>query len=323
MHVAIVGAGALGAIYGVRLASLRAAHVSFVVRSDRDGPMVIQSAQNEAVRTLDSPVRVLDVPRGADVILVCVRLEQIDEALANKLAAVDAPVVTLTPLLPQDREFLEKAIGPGRLFPGMPGAVGYRDVEGTEHFRYWLPRVAHTLIDDRTPRPPAIDALAAVMGAAKIPCKLQADVFGTNAATTMTFAPLTIGLSVAREIDALFADRELLELALDAAEESRQIGARFGKAAPWADLLVRFTSASVLRGLSPGRNMQRRALKVGLSLARRSSSEAVDYIEGHFGRKLHAQHLHMSARILELGRREGLPHEALAKLDDRLRASAP
>src|SRR5258706_15801779 len=106
-----------------------------------------------------------------------------------------------------------------------------------------------------------------------------------------------MALDVAGSIDALFADDVLLAEALEAASEGRALADRIGKVAVWASLLTRF--------LGP------MTLKAALALGRLRSPEAVAYVEEHFGRKLHAQHVRMGEEIAALAAEKGTPHRAL------------
>src|SRR5438874_9980179 len=114
MHVAIVGAGSLGRVYGVRLAIDAAVTVSFVVRPNRlrDGAMRIERIdRDQKVHALASPARVARVPGDADVALVCVRADQLDDALVALLGESSAPLVMLTPMLPPDAARMKRAFG--------------------------------------------------------------------------------------------------------------------------------------------------------------------------------------------------------------------
>lgn len=315
VHVAVVGAGALGAVYGARLANAGAT-VTFVVRSIPEGarPIAIERVENGERHRVEAPRRATAVPADADVILVCVRYEQLDAALASLLAPSAAPVVTMTPLLPQDRAFLEGALGASRLVPGMPGVVGYRVTEGEDAFRYWLPRLAPTAVE-APDEGSAVARFVAALDGAGVRCVGKRAVFETNAASTMTFVALTMGLDVAGGADALLEDAELLALAQGAAGESRALAQRFGSTAAWASAIGRLLTGSTLGG----RALRRSAMKAGLALARRAAPEGVAYFEEHFGHKLHAQHVAMAGKLVELAAREGVAHDALERLLTRLR----
>jgi 2-dehydropantoate 2-reductase len=310
MHVAIVGQGALGSVYGVRLASRTDAEVTFVVRdarSDDASPLVIERADGDrAMLRIEAPRRTTRVPSDADVIVVAVGVTDLGE-LEGLIGEGAAPIVVLTPLLPDDHARLVAAFGP-RLLPAMPSIAAYRNDEG--RVRYWLPRVATTLVEE--PAPPRLAPAAALVRAlesAGVPSRLQKGVFAINAATTVTFLPLAFALDVAGSADALLDDRELLKLAIEGAEEGEALGRTLGPPASWAAMLVRFIGPTML--------------KMGVGLARRRSPEAVRYVETHFGFKMHAQNVIMARAMDALADARGLPHRALGSLAERLRSREP
>src|SRR5678815_2528310 len=103
MHVSVVGAGALGCVYGARLAKLARVDVSFVVRRPRNEPLeplVLQRIDAPEELRLETPRWTTSIPAEATVLLLCVGANDLDEALIASIRAHAAPVVTLTPLLP-------------------------------------------------------------------------------------------------------------------------------------------------------------------------------------------------------------------------------
>ena len=88
MHVAIIGMGALGRVYGVRLALRAACSVTFVVRTGHAAvPLSLTRIDGDhASEALSSPTLDTRVPADADVVLVCVRAEQLDASLDAVLA---------------------------------------------------------------------------------------------------------------------------------------------------------------------------------------------------------------------------------------------
>jgi len=72
----------------------------------------------------------------------------------------------------------------------MPGVVAY---ERDGVYRYWLPRMATTLLEQPERRVPVIDALAQAFAGAGIGSRAQAGVHTTNIATTFTFVPIMMG----------------------------------------------------------------------------------------------------------------------------------
>src|ERR1700690_676710 len=147
MKIAIVGAGALGAVYGVRLASIGQQEIAFVVRearAERAAPVVLQRIDGDpAHHELLEPTYVTRVPADARVVIVTVREDQLDSDLIALLAESKAAVVILTPMFPDDETRLVQALGT-RIFPTMPSVVSY---EENGAIRYWLPKSATTAIE--------------------------------------------------------------------------------------------------------------------------------------------------------------------------------
>jgi 2-dehydropantoate 2-reductase len=314
MHVTVVGAGALGRIYGVRLAAA-GEQVAFVVRPERVGeaaPFVLEQVNGARRReALPHPERVGQIRRGTGVVLVAVRFDQLAAAGSPMIAllreAPPVPLIVVTPMLPKPRAVVEEALG-RRLTAAMPGAVGYLD--GRDVVRYWVTAIAPTLIegDAASKDGPVVDELLRRLGKAGLPAHREHDVGALSAATTTAFFPLVAAIDAGGGIDGLLADRELFATVIEAARESDALGQKVGKVASWAHLLTRFVGPYTL--------------KPAVTLARGIVPEALHFAEAHFGHKLHAQHLAMGEAILELGSAEGQPMPALGRLMDALRARA-
>jgi 2-dehydropantoate 2-reductase len=208
----------------------------------------------------------------------------------------------MTPMLPKDYERLRAALGE-RIVAAMPSVVAYAKPDGTT--RYWLPRPATTLIEEpRTAHDAALAELVGALGRAKIPSRFAMGVHEENPATTVAFLPLAMGLDAAGGLDALLGDASLLTLTLRAASEAGALASKIGKVATWASLIMRFIGPHTLR--------------VGVALARRRSPEAMQYVDEHFGRKVHAQNVAMAEAIVELAEEKATPREALRELTARL-----
>jgi 2-dehydropantoate 2-reductase len=315
MHVTIVGAGALGRIYGVRLAAA-GEQVSFVVRPARleeTTPFVIERVNEGGRRdVIEHPHRVAEVPRATTAVIVAVRFDQLtgEGSIAAPLrSAPPVPIVMLTPLLPRQRTALEEAIG-RKVVPGMPSTSGYLD--DRDVVRYWVPRVASTLIEEPSGASSedqrlraALDELGRRIDKAGIPAHLTRDVASLNIATTIAFFPLIAAIDAGEGIDGVLADKELMVTLIDAARECDTLAHKLGKAASWAHLLMRFVGPYTL--------------KPGVKMARAVAPEAVRFVEAHFGAKLHGQHLAMGDAILALGREREVPMPALAREMELLR----
>lgn len=305
MKIAVVGAGALGAVYGVRLAMIGAHDIAFVVREARakkGGPLSLERIDgNEETHTLDSPRYETAIPSDADVTIVTVRQDQLNDDLVKLLAPSRAPVVILTPMFPDDFSRLVANVGP-RIFPTMPSVVSY-DKNGA--IRYWLPRSATTQIESDQ-APPALDTLAKALTASGMPAQKKKGVLSENVATMVSFMPIAFALDSAGGVDALLENDELLDLAIDCVKEARELAKKIGQPATWAGLLLRFVGGFTL--------------KTAVALAKRSSPEAVFYVEEHFGRKLHAQNLAMARWMTNAAKTNGVDDERLRVLCNKLEA---
>lgn len=305
MHVAVFGAGALGAVYGVRLASRTQTDVTFVVRParvDSPAPITIESVRRKQREKIDTPARAATVPRDADVVLLAVGTEDL-EAIRGPLETSDAPIVVLTPMLPHDWERIRAAYG-DRVLAAMPSVVSYLREDGV--FRYWLPP-APTRIDE--PRPGTafaepVRVLAEALDEAKLRTRLELGVHERNPATSVCFIAIPMALAIAKSAEALDADESLLSLVARACREGGTLASRIGSAEPWAELVAATASPFTIRMI--------------FTLIRRFSEEALFYAEEHFGRKLHAQHVVMARAMAELARNKRLPHAALEELAERL-----
>jgi hypothetical protein len=328
MHIAVVGAGALGRIYGTRLCAT-GDRVTFVVRASRvaeRGPIGAERVGDpESHTVIDYPVRAAQVPSDAEIVLVTVRSDQLPPADGGTLASAIAPaphalVLVLTPMLPAQKRAMEAAVG-RPIVAGMPGVSGYVDDAGI--VRYWVPMVASTLIEDvaptaasspsgaslEAPRPAAdrrlLVELARRLTDAGLPTRLEQNVDTLNAATSIVFFPLIAAIDAGGGIDAAIEDKELLELTLAAGEECDRLSRAVGKRASWAMVLSRFVGPFTL--------------KAGIRLAKRLYPESVRFVDLHFGDRLHAQHLAMGEGILALGKEKGEAMPALERLLARVR----
>ncbi|WP_437765110.1 2-dehydropantoate 2-reductase N-terminal domain-containing protein [Sorangium sp. So ce281] len=319
MRITIVGAGALGRVYGVRLAA-QGDDVTFVVRPERAGdvrPFVVEQVNGADRRdTLDRPRLATEIPADADVVLITVRFDQLvpradlggaaQRAAGRSVADLlrggppAAPAVVLTPLLPRQRADLEEA-AQRRITPAMPGVSGYLDERGV--VRAWITELAPTLIDEEGGAPaerPPLEELARRLTSAGVPARLEPDVGAQNVATTTAFFPLIAAIDAGGGASALLENDGVLRTVIEATRESVALADRLGKVAPWTKLL--------LRCIGP------LTLKPGIALVRLLAPEFLRFLDVHFGPKLHAQHLAMGAAVLEMGRERGVSMPALERL---------
>jgi ketopantoate reductase len=311
VKVAVIGAGALGGVYGVRLALHGGVDVTFVVRPSRVGttaPITIESVRKSRRDVLEAPARTDVVPPDADAILLAVGTEDLD-ALRGPIGASLAPLVILTPMLPKDWARVRDAFG-DRAHAALPSVVAYaRKEDGV--VRYWLPPATTKIDEPRAgnPNADAIRELTAALSRAGLHAKLDLGVHETNPATTVCFIPIAMVLSVAGSANALTEDEGLLSLATRACREGVRLAHRIGRPEPWAPLAPALAAPW--------------ALRTWLRALPRLSPEALFYAEEHFGRKLKEQHRVMIREMIELAREKGLPHEALDELAHRVDPSSP
>jgi ketopantoate reductase len=305
MHVAIVGAGSIGRVIGVRLAEAGVA-VAFVVRTGHPhvAPIRVEAVLGSP-SLLEAPAYVEEIPAHADVVLVCVRGDQLDEALVATLrAGPSVPVVSFAPMLPKTYARLRAQLG-DRLVAGMSSVTGYTNAAGVT--RYWVSQSAKTVLDE--PRAPdaVLSSLVEALGSAGVAAQLEAGVHETSAATTISFLPLALGLDAAGSLDGLMRDDALRALTFRAMSEGRALAQRCGKVARWAGLVTRFLGPHTIR--------------LGLSLGRSRAPEALAFVEEHFGRKIHAQNVAMAEEACALAGEKGTEHLALGELLAKLRRS--
>jgi ketopantoate reductase len=308
VKVAILGAGALGVLYGVRLACHGGADVAFVVRRSRvaeDTPFTVERVgRRGGVRssdTIDAPTRTEIVPGDADVILLAVGTEDL-EALERPLGDSEAPIVILTPMLPRDWARVRKAFGE-RAHAAMPPVAAYVRKDGI--VRYWL-APAPTRIDEprsNAPSRAAVEELAASLSRAGLRARLDLGVHERNPATTVCLIPIGMALALAGSVEALEADDALLALTQRACREGVRFAARIGEPEPFAPLAPVFAAPW--------------ALRLGFDFLRWLSPEAIFFAEEHFGRKLKAQHAAMIGELARFAEEKGLPCDAFLELGRR------
>jgi len=308
MKVAIVGVGALGSVYGVKLS--RVAEVTFVVRSLDRAPTVmrLEHVTGPERDVLESPRATTEIPADIDAVLVAVRVDQLDELLWDKLAREtpnDAIVVVLAPLLPHRYEHAREKLG-DRLVPALPGVVAYDPDERPRErrVRYWTPRASPTQLEDRPAADPnraRIHALVARMRDAGIPADVSNKVRGTNAAVTIAFFPMLTGIAAGGgSIDRMLADDALMKLGFAAAKETRAIAKSLGDMPPWASMFFNFVGPFTARA--------------GIKLGRAKAPEAFTFLERHFGHKLTEQNVAIFHEIEQLARERGISVDNLRKL---------
>jgi len=304
MHVSIFGAGALGAVFGVKLAKRAGLTVSFIVRPARvaeDHPIVIETARKNIRAEIVDPIRVAKVPEDADVIILAVGTEDLD-AIRAPIGDSEAPIIILTPMLPRDWERVKNAFGE-RALAAMPSVIAYaRKDDGV--VRYWLPPAPTRIDEPRGAHLEIVRALAKDLRAAGLKTSLELGIHEKNPATTACFIALGMAVCLAGSAAALAKDEALATLTTTACREGVRLGHRLGSpdafalfspvlAAPWA-------------------------MRTWIGALEKLSPEGLVYFEEHFGQKLAAQHRVMAHEIAALLKEKLLPHDAWDELARRL-----
>jgi ketopantoate reductase len=310
MHVAVYGAGALGSVYGVRLAARTSASVTFIVRPPRvseRAPIVIERVKDVRDRReqIAVPARAAQIPGDADVILLAVGTEDL-EAIRPVLDASSAPILVLTPMLPADYARMRDAFGP-RVLAAMAGVVAYARGDGV--VRYWVPP-APTRIDE--PRAgghgDVVRALCAMLDQAGLSAHLELGVHEANPATTVCMIPMGMAVGLAGGMEALAKDALLLALTARACREGVELSRRIGRAEAGA-LLGPLLATPLAMGAI-------------VALVRRLSPEGLFYVDEHFGRKLRSQHRVMARAMVDLAIAKNVGHAAMDELATRLDEAA-
>jgi ketopantoate reductase len=316
VHVAVLGAGALGRIFGVRLATRGKVDVDFVVRESRlseaagtAGPIAIERVQGGERLSLATPSFVAEVPAHADVVLGCVGAHQLGGDFISLLQrGPHVPVVIVTPMLPRTHARVEAAL-PGRVVPAFTNVTGYVNESGVT--RHWISRSMKMLFDEahgartaREPQRPVMDDLLAGLAAAGIEGRIELGVQEASASGVIAILPLLIAIDAGGSIDALMGQGPLLATMFRAIKEARTLAERCGQVPGWARTLDRF--------LGP------LTLKVGLALGRRRSPEIVSFVEASFGRRARAQNAFLAEELLALADEKGVPCPSVRALAGRL-----
>jgi len=189
MHVAIVGAGALGMAYAAVLQRagcqltlvVRKLGVPGTYRAKRIGVLTRWTQVSAQVQTT--------LPR-CDVALLTVRAENVNPELLKQLARLGAPTVALTPSLEEPEVRLAQ---PGWVW-AMPSVLALREGPLVE---YYVPPLARTRFDASARGHEVIQRLRKSLNRGGVSTAFTADVQQFNRITTLRFFPLQ--LAIARE----------------------------------------------------------------------------------------------------------------------------
>lgn len=297
LRVSVVGAGALGAVYGLALAE-HGVSVSFVGRRSREVRLAVERVgsgeRRERVVLLGDAVD----PR-ADVVLLTVRTQEAAAVVARVPETVGA-VISLTPLMPRNlRECRLACRVP--LLTAMPSVIAYARGDVV---RYWLPRAARTRIDEPRGPAPVVRSFAEALSRAGIGAGFDVGMSQVNPATTCAMIVPMMGMCAAGSLSELASSAPHLELTARATREAAELARHLGRAEPWAQLLADLMTPLALR-----------------AAARLVRGEPRAYVEAHFGPKLRDQHLEMAHDLVALGGVHRCETGALRELEALLAAS--
>jgi hypothetical protein len=295
MNITVVGAGALGAVYGTKLA--HAARVVFVVRDLPRAPRLIHIERINGAPPhgdgLDAPAMTTEIPADADYVLCAVRADQLDDGLIAKLAAADKPVLMLPPIL--------HPISLPGMIPAMSGVIAYEPNE-TPHerrVRYWTPKSSPTLVAGA---PDFVELLNQV----GIPAEVSPHAGTQQTTVTLAFFPIMLGIAAAGgSIDRMINDKQVMKLGFAAAKETRALAKTVGELPSWANTFFKFASPLTA--------------KIGINLGKSKAPEAFVYLEKHFGHKLRAQNEAMFRDIERMAAQKGIKIDSLKELAARCR----
>ncbi len=233
-------------------------------------------------------MRVETVPEGTDVVLLAVRADNIDASVQALLAsAPGAPVVSLTPLFPEELDKARAWLG-DRLVPALPSLASY--VDGNV-VRYWLARVPPTLVDEEGARDPAVCDLIRALRAAGIRTKPASQVASRNLALTVAFLPVVLLLHASGgRMDEAVRDRDRLVTTGRAVRASVQLARRLGPLPAASHVLARASTPSAIRST--------------VWSLERVQPELLRYLEAHFGHKTRQQNRILGRQLVAMGKRE-------------------
>lgn len=304
VRVAVLGAGALGRVYGVHLAEA-GEQVSFVVRPSRlteTRAFVIQRRNGDRLRRqIAEPRRVSEIPPDTALILLAVRADQLNEDVERLLqSGPEIPVVALTPLLPLSLARLEGWTA-ANCFVAMPALASSEGPDGVDE--YWAFRASPSLFEERDVNGnDSVRALVVSLRRSRLPARSSRDVRQRNPATTIAFFPISVAVSRAGGVEPMLANPQLASLGAQAAREALVLAQRIGP--------IELPLVLALRGVTP------RTLRWVFSVVGKLLPEANHFVDSHFGTKLQAQHRVLGAEILELGRAHGVALPSLERLLD-------
>ena len=315
-RVLVVGAGAVGQVYGRHLARGGAA-VTFLVKpahaAELAGGLTLYPL-NRPRRQRAQPVRFTDFQSLTDVSAAAAeRWDQVYLTVSStalragdwfaRLAAGLGPatLVLLQPG-PGDRRFVEERVPAAQIVQGVITVISYRaPMPGETRFpepgvAYWFGPLAKSPLSG-----PRSDAVVAALRAGGLPARRNPELAKSSTFPTAMFMPLLAVLEKAGWKFGVVREPARLALAARAGDEALQVMARHqGQKAPLALRLLNHPLA----------------VRLVLAVAPRLMPFDLErYLQVHFT-KVGDQTRDFLRTYLALGRDAGLPTEALAQLTD-------
>jgi len=321
MAIIIVGAGAIGQVYGHHLAR-GGAEVGVLVRPRRRAaaaagytltrivPLLGRRTERFVPRFVVTSAPELAGVGGIEQLWFCVPTNDLDDALVRDLAQA-VPAATIVVLAPGHfvRDRIHRLVGPARAVFGAIGMISYvSPLEGSSDPRETAtePGLAYLLSPTKlssASESRALDAVTALrLGGC--PCDLVNDAIGDVALGTASLMPSVVALEIAGWSFRRYREEESSQLAARATRESITIAASVvGRSEPtYAQLVSPFLLRSAVR-LVP--------------LV--SPLDMESFLRVHFAKVGEQTRLLVSTSIDD-GQRLGLPTDAqrelLAKLDE-------
>ncbi|MFO0554127.1 MAG: 2-dehydropantoate 2-reductase N-terminal domain-containing protein [Polyangiaceae bacterium] len=321
MKIVIVGAGAVGQVYGHHLAK-GGAEVSVFVKPKHQreaergfvltripwmGPRVTEKFV--PARVLTSSAELAAMPR-VDQVWLCVPTPALDDALLHDVCVVGAPRASAVVLSPGYfvRKKVEDALGAARCVFGIIGMSSYhaplegstdpRELETPAGLAYFLVPTMLSGVSERR----ALDAVS-TLRAGGCPTKLVSDAASEQVMSSSTLMPIVASLEVAGWSMSTFrGDAELAALTANSMRESAAIAsALVGRAVPWTTSLL---GALTLRA-------------AGFFAPRVSPFDIEAFLRVHFTKVGEQTRMLLGATLVE-GRRLRLSTAALTELVERL-----
>jgi ketopantoate reductase len=306
MRVLIVGAGAVGQVYGHYLAR-GGADVEFLVKpkylAELAHGFTLYHLPNTEPDTLHT--RAATAPSGVyDAVILTVSSDALraGEWLAELArATADATVLVLQPGL-DDRSYIEERVAPERLVDGTIHFLAYHAPMPGET-RFATPGVAYWLFPGKGPMsgtdPARVDALIKALAAGELPVKRVADTRVSAAFSSVVLGSFVAALEAADWSLAEMRRAGWVRLGARAARQALAIAAHErGVPAPLGARLVAHPLAF-------------RALVAVASVVAPVDLET--YLEVHFTKVGVQMHANLAA-LADHGRRAGLPVDALDEL---------